>query len=363
MAKTDIHTWASRLIVVVCTLGLAFVLGKYGVPVLMPFLLAGIVVMFVRPWGKRLSALIAVKQGVCCVFVLLLLLGALGTALYFGGYYLWREASAFYAWLYENADSVIDALGGLFATKGQGGVLPAFLQKILEMPLIEDFVGGLDTLAQNLTGALLERLGAWLTGAAIGMATSLPSGALAVLVFLLSCFYLALDGEKLYGAALDCFLPEAQPRVREICDTTANALRGYLRAYGLLFVLTMAQLLIGFWIIGVRYAFLVAFIISLLDLLPALGAIAVLAPWSAIAFASGNVRVGAGLLVLAGVVTLIRQIAEPKIVGKSLGLHPLVALFAMYVGLRVFGAAGLVIGPCAAIVVRSIVLRTVENNE
>jgi predicted PurR-regulated permease PerM len=103
----------------------------------------------------------------------------------------------------------------------------------------------------------------------------------------------------------------------------------------------------------VRYAFLVAFIISLLDLLPALGAIAVLAPWSALSFASGNVRVGAGLLILAGVVTLTRQIAEPKIVGKSLGLHPLVALFAMYAGLKLFGAAGLVLGPCAAIVVRS----------
>ncbi len=358
MEKTDIHTWASRLIVIVCLLALAFVLGKYGVPVLMPFLLAGIVVMFVRPWGKRLSALIAVRQGVCCVFLLLLLLGGLSGAAYLGGYYLWREASEFYAWLYENADSVLEALGGLFATKEQGGVLPAFLQKLLELPLIADFFGGLDTLAQKLTGALLARLGEALTGAAIGMAASLPSGVLAVLVFLLSCFYLALDGEKLLLGVLEPFAPDTRQRVREIFDTTANALRCYLRAYGLLFALTMVQLLIGFLLIGVRYAFLVAFIISLLDLLPALGAIAVLAPWSALAFASGNVRVGAGLLILAGVVTLTRQIAEPKIVGKSLGIHPLVALFAMYIGLRLFGAVGLVLGPCAVIVVRSAMLRT-----
>ena len=358
MEKTDVHTWASRLNVIVCVLALAFVLGKYGVPVLMPFLLAGIVVMFVRPAGKRLSAVIAVRQEVCCVFVLLLLVGALGTAVYFGGYFLWREASSFYAWLYENADSLLEALGGLFATKEQGGALPAFLQKFLELPLISDFFGGLDVLAQKLTGTLLTRLGEALTGAAIHMAASLPSGVLAVLVFLLSCVYLALDGEKLYEAALQFFAPAARQRVRELFDTTANALRCYLRAYGLLFALTMVQLLIGFWLIGVRYAFLVAFIISLLDLLPALGAIAVLAPWSALAFASGQVRVGTGLLILAGVVTLTRQIAEPKIVGKSLGLHPLVALFAMYAGLELFGAVGLVLGPCACIVVRSVLLRT-----
>ena len=172
---------------------------------------------------------------------------------------------------------------------------------------------------------------------------------------MLSCFYLALDGDRLLTGALSLLAPDSRERAREICDTTASALRAYLRAYGLLFLLTLVQLLIGFAIIGVRYAFLVAFLISILDLLPALGAAAVLVPWSALSFASGNVRTGAGLLVLAGVVTLTRQIAEPKIVGKSLGLHPLIALFAMYVGLELFGAAGLVIGPCACIIGKSIV--------
>lgn len=354
MPKTDIHTWASRLIVAVCTLALSFVLGKYGVPVLMPFLLASITVMFVRPAGEWLSRILGVRGGTCSVVVLMALLVGLGGGVYLGGYYLWREASSFYAWLYENADSVADALGELFATGGKGSALPAFLQKILALPLISDFFGGLDALVQKLAGALLERLGEALTGAAIGMATSLPSSVLGVLVFLLSCFYLALDGERLYQGMLSFFAPDNAARVREVCDATANALRAYLRAYGVLFALTMVQLLVGFWIIGVRYAFLVAFVISILDLLPALGAAAVLLPWSALAFASGDVRVGAGLLILAGVVTLTRQIAEPKIVGKSLGLHPLVALFAMYAGLELFGAAGLVLGPCAAIVVRTV---------
>lgn len=355
MAKTDMHTRASRLIVLFCSLVLVYVLGKYGVPVLMPFLLAAVTVMFVRPLGKKLSRMLSVREGVCCVAVLLVLLGVVGGVAYLGGYYLWREASSFYAWLYDNADSVMDALSGLFATKGQGGALPAFLQKILALPLISDFFGGLDVLAQKLTASLLERLGEWLTGTALGVATSLPSGVLSVLVYALSCFYLALDGEHLLSCALEWCAADSRTRVRSVCDATASALRAYLRAYGLLFVLTLVQLLIGFWIIGVRYAFLVAFLISLLDLLPALGAAAVLLPWSALAFASGNVRVGAGLLILAGVVTLTRQIAEPKIVGKSLGLHPLVALLVMYVGLRLFGAAGLVLGPCAAIVVRTVV--------
>ena len=358
MAKAEIHTWASRLIVLTSVLALAFVLGKYGVPILMPFLLAWLTVSFVRPIGKRLSGITALRPGVCCVAVLLLLLAGAGGALYLGGYYLWREAAAFYAWLGEHADSFADALGGLLATKGEGDALPAFLQRLLELPIIADFFGGLDALVQTLTSALLARLGESLTGAALHAATSLPSGVLSVLVYGLACFYLALDGERLLERALCGFAPDDRARIRGVCDATGRAIHAYLRAYGILFLLTLAELLIGFWIIGVQYAFLIAVIVSVLDVLPALGAAVVLVPWGIVSLAAGNVRVGAGLLILAGVVTLLRQIAEPKIVGKSLGLHPLVALLSMYVAFRLFGAIGLVLGPCAAIVVRSVMLRT-----
>ena len=355
MEKADVHTWASRLIVLVLSGGLFFIIGKYGVPVLMPFLLASGLVMLVYPLGKKLSRLTSLSSRLCCVGVLMLLLSLLGGALYLGGYYLWREASALYAWLYENADYVADALSGLLDVQGEGSALPAFVQRILALPLIADFFGGLDTLVQELMGALLTRFGEAVTGAALHAATAFPSGVLSVLVFLLSCFYMAWDGDRLLQRLFGWFAPASGQRIRQSLCATADALRAYLRAYGLLFCLTLAMLLIGFWLIGIRYAFLIALLIALLDLLPALGAVVVLLPWSAVAFASGDLRTGVGLLILGCVVTVFRQIAEPKIVGKSLGLHPLAALVSMYVGLRLFGAAGLVLGPCAAIVLRTVV--------
>jgi predicted PurR-regulated permease PerM len=60
------------------------------------------------------------------------------------------------------------------------------------------------------------------------------------------------------------------------------------------------------------------------------------------------------VLILYGVITLVRQIAEPRIVGESIGLHPLPALASMYIGFRLFGAIGLVAGPCAAVIGRAI---------
>ncbi len=347
--------WASLATGALSVVVLIYLAGRYGVPILAPFLLSGVVVLFVHPWGKRLSRLSAVQPGICSVAVLVVLLLTLGGALYLGGYYLWREADAFYAWLSEYANSLSDAVAGLFATEGQGIVLPAFLQKLLALPLLADFLGSLDRLAQSLTEALLTRLGEALTAAALRAATGLPSVALSVLVFAFSCFYLALDGERLCAWILDRISPAQQKRVKGIFCSVAEALRGYLRAYGLIFLLTFAELLSGFLIINVRYAFLLAVLIALLDLLPVLGSGAVLVPWGVLSVLSGNVRVGAGLLILFGVITLVRQIAEPKIVGGSLGLHPLLTLGAMYVAFRLFGAIGLVLGPCAAIVVRTVV--------
>lgn len=348
------ENWCMGAVGVLALLVLIYIFGKYGIPVLAPFLLSGAIALFVHPWGKRLSKLTALRPGICNLLVLLVLLGVFGGALYLGGYYLWREAVSFYTWLSENANSLIVALGGLFSTKGEGIFIPDFLQKLLELPFIADFFGGLDSLAQTLVKALLGRLGEAVTSAALHFATSLPSLALSVLVFCLSCFYLSLDGERLFLWVIGLWGEEKRERARAACAAVAEALRGYLRAYGLIFCLTFTELLIGFWIIGVRYAFLIAALTALVDLLPVLGSGAVLLPWSAVSFLSGNVKTGAGLLILYGVVTLVRQIAEPKIVGKSLGLHPLATLASMYVAFRLFGAAGLVIGPCAAIVLRTV---------
>ena len=125
--------WATGAVGVLSVLLLVYVSGKYVIPILAPILLAGTLVLLVYPWGKRLSGWTALRPGICCLVLLLALLLLLGGAAYLGGYYLWREASAFYAWLYENADSLVGAISGLFATQGQGISLPPFLQKLLHL--------------------------------------------------------------------------------------------------------------------------------------------------------------------------------------------------------------------------------------
>ena len=103
-----------------------------------------------------------------------------------------------------------------------------------------------------------------------------------------------------------------------------------------------------------RRVFLPALLISLFDLLPLLGVGTILIPWGLLALLSGNTVLGSGLLVLCGIVLLVRQLLEPKILGESLGLHPLLTLLAVYAGLRLGGVWGMIAAPAVAVVVRSV---------
>ena len=110
-----------------------------------------------------------------------------------------------------------------------------------------------------------------------------------------------------------------------------------------------------------RYAFTLALFISILDFLPVLGVGTILLPWACGLFLLGNYRLGLGLIILWGVVTLIRQLVEPHIVSRSIGLHPLITLLAVYVGFRLFSLPGMLALPFLANLLQS--LHVYSNNE
>ena len=116
-------------------------------------------------------------------------------------------------------------------------------------------------------------------------------------------------------------------------------------------LLTFAIVLVGFLIIGIENAVGVAILVSLVDLLPILGIGTVMVPWAIFSFAIGEHVRGVGLLVLFVVAVVIRELAEPKIVGENLGIHPLITLIAIYSGYALFGFVGLILFPVIAVLI------------
>lgn len=130
-------------------------------------------------------------------------------------------------------------------------------------------------------------------------------------------------------------------RVRDRVRRAEDAAGRYLRAYLLLTGATFCELLAGFWLMGMDGAAAAAFLTALVDLLPVLGCGTVLVPWAAASFLAGNGGRGAGLLLLTAAVWVVRQVLEPRLVGKAAGIHPFLALSVSYLALRLFGGAGM----------------------
>ena len=187
--------------------------------------------------------------------------------------------------------------------------------------------------AENLSGSVLPFLG--------GMIRSLPGLLLSVVVVLIASYYFAIDFRGINSKLMALFPPGGQRFLRKSKALLVDTGGRFLRAYGLLMVITFAELFVAFLILGYRYAFLLAAIIALVDILPVLGTGTVLIPWAVFCMFGGDWAGGIGLLIVYAVVTVARQILEPKIVGRYIGLSPLASLAAMYIGLRLMGFWGL----------------------
>ena len=118
-----------------------------------------------------------------------------------------------------------------------------------------------------------------------------------------------------------------------------------LRGYFILMVITFFELWIGFLILKINNAYFWAFLIALIDLLPILGTGIILVPWAIYCAVAGNISVSVGLAVLYIIMVLVRNFCEPKIVSRQIGINPLFILFSMYLGLKLFGGAGIILLP------------------
>ena len=226
-----------------------------------------------------------------------------------------------------------------------------FLSQWEESPVYEALCARLDQWAAEAVSRLGEMLTAALPSVAVTLAEWIPSAFVFVTVTLLACYYFSADrgGLAAVGVALTSKLPPAlQDRLPPLCRRLGRLGRQYLRAYLLLGLLTCLQAFVGFAILKIPYALLLAALVALVDFLPLLGTGVILLPWAGISLLTGQLPLAIGLAVLYGVTTTIRQILEPKLIGDGLGIHPLLSLAAMYAGLRLFGVKGMILAPLVA---------------
>lgn len=338
--KIRIEAAASFLFCALCAVLALALFVRYLLPIVLPFAIAYLCALATRGLAEKLHRKTGMPTPFLRVLLLIFVILLLFALCFWLGFCLVNEAQTLLLrWGSgssgaENAlASLRDSLHGLAEHIG-GGALE----------------GTVDSLLREGTSLALSLL----SGVVGNALRFVPRALIFLLITLIAALYFALDLHRV-SAFCASLVPDAYRKTAaRTVSLFKNCLLRYVRAYALLAVLTFCMLLFGFLCIGIRYAFLTAALLTLLDLLPVLGVGFVLVPWGILSIAAGAGARGFALLLLFALMFIARQILEPKIVGAQMGLHPLVSLFFSYAGLRLFGVAGMIFAPIAASLAREL---------
>ena len=227
------------------------------------------------------------------------------------------------------------------------------------VPVIGDVLAYAEAVLGTETRTLISRVLSSVAGA-VGTLLGVvlrksPSAVLGSIVTVVSVYYMSVDFDKICIFIVSLVPERFRARLGSIKDSAVYVTACYLRAYATLFALTFCETLVGLLIVRPRYAWIGALCVAAVDILPVFGAGFILIPWGLFKLLTGEFFIGVGLLIMYIIITVVRQIAEPKIIGGKTGIHPLAALMSMYIGSRLFGAFGMLFAPvCVSIAVNTL---------
>ena len=312
----------------------------------MPFLLALGAAALLDPVVRTLQKRLGWSRGVLSLLSLLVVFGAAGTALSL----LVRAAVLEMISLAENWQSILHAVE----------------QSVLELDLF--LQGVAEKLPIAITApdqTVLERVALWLqewmqtaapdlgylTQFATDKAKDVAGFALATIVFLMASFFLCADYPYLRTRVIQRMGDGPLRLARQIKTAALAAFGGYLKAQLLLTVGGFFILLGGFLLTGQSYALLLALALAVLDFIPIVGSGTVMVPWAVVDLFTARYDRAIAIMLIWGVVVVFRRVAEPKFLGNQTGLSSILSLVSIYVGMRVGGVAGMVLGPILTLVV------------
>ncbi|MBE6558099.1 MAG: sporulation integral membrane protein YtvI [Ruminococcaceae bacterium] len=327
---------------------------RYALPVLLPFLIALLLSSAIRPLVGRLVGDKKLPRSLLSGFFVILFVGLTVWGIIKGCERAVTELGRFIEGLSRE-----DSEMGRFFSELSGWMnslsthLP-FPEHLESHPDFDAFCAYLDRMVREGAQAALDTLGQRVPSAVMALLGQLPSVLIFVTSLLLSCYYFTAHPDK-PGERLERVLPEAWRSSFYLWRTKLKkALTRYLRAYVILGLITFGEMFLGLSVLKVPYAFLLAWVIALVDFLPLLGAGTVLLPWAAVSLLMGNGGLATGLTVIFGAHTLLRQILEPKLISRELGLSPLTSLAAVYTGWTLFGVGGMLVAPLVAMAVKEL---------
>ena len=346
------RAWIIDIVFASMVLALAFLAIKYLMGWIMPFVIGFIIAAIIQKpvgWATRKTH---IPRGIVSVVFVLFILGILGAAFYAIATNLVSESISL-------AKKTPEFFGENWPLINQNinSRLSGIIQSLPESIglRIRDAINNADIETEIM--GYLTNFASNIGKSATGFAVSIPSMIITFIITIVSSCFLTKDFPEIAGFFQKQIPQRHNNAAVSLKAIIVDSIFKMLKAYAFLMFVTFAELAILLTATGYicgddtlkRYSVVFAFLIAIVDILPVLGTGSIMIPWAIIMMIMGNWPIAVCLLVSYAIITVVRQILEPKVVGGSIGLNPIVTLFFMYLGLQLIGIVGMFLFPMTII--------------
>ena len=300
----------------------------------MPFVVGWFISYLVNPVVVWLEKRLKIVKKLGSAIIIIVVLGALVFIIYFAGNRIWREIVSLMQnmpEIYKEMESGMSEIGTAFA--GIFAKLPESIQNGWHS-IVENF--------DNTMGQLVAQISEPTVTAAGNIAKKIPSMLIATIVTFISAYFFIAEREDVIIWSKKIAPDPIVRRMTMVIDNLKYAIGGYFKAQMKIMVVVFAILLAGFLILQIHFYLLLALLIAFLDFLPFFGTGTAMIPWAVYHLATGNYKLAVALLIIYAITQLVRQLIQPKLVGDSMGLNPLITLLLLYIGYKVGSVLGMI---------------------
>lgn len=300
----------------------------------MPFVVGWFLAYLASPLVNWLEKRLKIVKKLGSAFIIILVLAVVIFLIYVAGSWIWKEIST----LSQNIPNMYGELEKGLQQIGSN------LKGIFEK-LPEGIQSGLDSSIKNLDktmGEIISKISTPTVTAAGNAAKKIPSMLISTIVTVISAYFLIAEREEVLRWSKKVTPDPIVKRMSLVMSNLKYAVGGYFKAQFKIMGVVFVLLLAGFSITGVRFSALLALAVALLDFLPFFGTGTALIPWAVYKLMVGNYKMAIALVILYAVTQLARQLIQPKLVGDSIGMNPLITLVLLYGGYKLGGVTAMI---------------------
>lgn len=326
----------SNLLILITAVLSCVLFFRYLFPIFLPFLIGWLLSLLFSPLADRLEKR-GVPRGIGALLGILLLFGlfgALGTWSGTGLVQSLRHAAGNLPQYISGVENALDVFWTHF---------DAFMERLPTQ--IRPFLAHFEQGFSDILLALLNH--------ATPSFSAVPHFLLGFFVALISAYFFTKDKAVIRQAYLTYVEPLTGSFLGPARHELAASVWGYIKTQLILMLFTFCVCAAGMFILRAPHPLLLSAVTAVIDALPFFGSGFILWPGTLIHLIMGRPLLAVGYLVIYGMIQAMRQILQPRILGAQIGLHPLLTLFSMYFGFRCIGVWGLLLGPVAAVILRS----------